>query len=67
MISNGSVAAHRGRSAAVFSIVSACALAAPGARADENGISFWLPGLFGSAAAPLTPGWRSARPSITPR
>ncbi len=28
------------------------------ARADENGISFWLPGLFGSlAAVPQTPGW----------
>src|SRR5258708_37454188 len=26
--------------------------------ADENGMSFWLPGLFGSlAAAPLQPGW----------
>jgi hypothetical protein len=26
--------------------------------ADENGISFWIPGLFGSlAAAPLQPGW----------
>jgi hypothetical protein len=28
------------------------------AAADENGISFWLPGLYGSlAAAPTTPGW----------
>jgi len=28
------------------------------ARADESGISFWLPGQFGSlAAAPATPGW----------
>jgi hypothetical protein len=28
------------------------------ARADESGISFWLPGQFGSlAAAPQTPGW----------
>jgi hypothetical protein len=27
-------------------------------RADESGISFWLPGQFGSlAAAPVTPGW----------
>ena len=26
--------------------------------ADENGISFWLPGLFGSlAAVPQHPGW----------
>jgi hypothetical protein len=28
------------------------------ARADENGISIWLPGQFGSlAAVPMTPGW----------
>ena len=28
------------------------------ARADEGGVSFWLPGLFGSlAAAPQQPGW----------
>jgi hypothetical protein len=34
-------------------------LSAPtGALADEGGVSFWLPGLFGSlAAAPLQPGW----------
>lgn len=31
---------------------------APAALADENGVSFWLPGIFGSlAAAPQTPGW----------
>jgi hypothetical protein len=30
----------------------------PQARADEGGVSFWLPGLFGSlAAAPGQPGW----------
>src|SRR5262249_2342260 len=29
-----------------------------GAIADESGVSFWLPGLFGSlAAAPQQPGW----------
>jgi hypothetical protein len=28
------------------------------ARADEGGVSFWLPGIFGSlAATPLQPGW----------
>src|SRR5262245_7962429 len=28
------------------------------ARADEGGVSFWLPGFFGSlAASPLQPGW----------
>jgi hypothetical protein len=31
------------------------------ARADENGISFWVPGFFGSmAATPLQPGWSLA-------
>ncbi|MGC1465312.1 MAG: transporter [Pseudolabrys sp.] len=34
------------------------ALAPRVASADENGVSFWLPGLFGSlAAAPGVPGW----------
>jgi hypothetical protein len=29
-----------------------------GARADEDGTSFWIPGFFGSlAAAPQQPGW----------
>jgi hypothetical protein len=29
-----------------------------GAQADESGVSFWLPGFFGSlAAAPQQPGW----------
>lgn len=33
-------------------------LPAQPASADENGVSFWLPGLFGSlAAVPQTPGW----------
>jgi hypothetical protein len=33
--------------------------AAQSARADEGGVSFWLPGLFGSfAAVPATPGWQ---------
>ena len=28
------------------------------ARADQGGVSFWLPGAFGSlAATPLVPGW----------
>ncbi len=34
----------------------------PPASADEGGISFWLPGTFGSlAAAPGTPGWAHRR------
>ena len=31
------------------------------AKADEGGVSFWIPGFFGSlAAAPLQPGWSVA-------
>jgi hypothetical protein len=31
---------------------------APVARADEGGVSFWIPGFYGSlAAAPVEPGW----------
>src|SRR6186713_1618480 len=31
------------------------------AQADEGGVSFWLPGQFGSlAAAPAQPGWQAA-------
>ena len=33
-------------------------VSAPVAKADEGGVSFWLPGFFGSlAAAPQQPGW----------
>src|SRR5258705_13210559 len=39
----------------------AFAMAARAALADEGGVSFWLPGFFGSlAAAPLQPGWSVA-------
>ena len=39
--------------------VAAATLSCPATlRADEGGVSFWLPGMFGSlAASPLTPGW----------
>jgi hypothetical protein len=41
--------------------VLAFAAATPAARADEGGVSFWLPGQFGSlAATPGTPGWSFA-------
>jgi hypothetical protein len=44
----------------IFCAASA-ALNLTAANADENGISFWLPGIYGSlAAAPLNPGWSSA-------
>ncbi|QFY62900.1 phenol degradation protein meta (plasmid) [Rhizobium grahamii] len=37
------------------------------ARADESGISFWLPGLYGSfAAVPAQPGWSFATVYIHP-
>ena len=43
-------------SAAVLTAALACS-SLPVARADEGGVSFWLPGLFGSlAAVPGTPG-----------
>jgi len=51
------------------SMVAAAALFAAGviampvdaARADEGGVSFWLPGIYGSlAATPLQPGWTLA-------
>lgn len=45
--------------AALFSLVAAVAYPADKAAADEGGVSFWLPGLFGSlAAAPQQPGWQ---------
>jgi len=49
-----------------FALCAALALSAavvlPGvSSADENGVSFWLPGLFGSlAAVPQQPGWQLA-------
>jgi hypothetical protein len=42
-------------------IAASLALCPQISRADESGISFWLPGQFGSlAAAPATPGWSVA-------
>jgi hypothetical protein len=44
--------------ALALSAASLAALAPDGAYADEGGVSFWLPGQFGSlAAAPAVPGW----------
>jgi hypothetical protein len=38
--------------------IAALALLPQSAQADEGGVSFWLPGLYGSlAAVPQTPGW----------
>src|ERR1700685_4053899 len=44
--------------AATLLVVTAVATGSNSTRADEGGISFWLPGQFGSlAAAPGVPGW----------
>ena len=43
-----------------LAVAVACAFA-PMAAADESGVSFWIPGLFGSlAAVPQQPGWSEA-------
>lgn len=48
-----------GAACLVLSVALACATG--NARADEGGVSFWVPGLFGSlAAAPQVPGWQFA-------
>jgi hypothetical protein len=50
----------RSRARFIFSVALAFAVAATAgaALADEGGVSFWLPGEFGSlAATPQVPGW----------
>jgi hypothetical protein len=48
----------RSRVVAACLALALCASAATIARADEDGVSFWIPGFFGSlAAAPQQPGW----------
>src|SRR3954454_19406216 len=42
----------------VAGIASCLVMGARHSRADESGVSFWVPGQFGSlAAVPTTPGW----------
>jgi hypothetical protein len=49
------------RLGAIIATFAALTCSANIASADENGISFWLPGFFGSmAATPQTPGWALA-------
>lgn len=51
------------RAAKPIAVIAIAAIAAAPntAQADEGGISFWLPGTFGSlAAAPQQPGWSTA-------
>ena len=53
----------RGWPLAAPAVLALCAslLPAAGAHADENGVSFWVPGFFGSlAATPQQPGWSFA-------
>src|SRR5262249_29069140 len=46
------------RSVVIAALAAASVLFSQAARADEGGVSFWLPGFFGSlAAAPQQPGW----------
>ena len=54
-----STAARRAITGVFASAFLSAVVAVPTAtRADEGGVSFWLPGLFGSlAAAPQEPGW----------
>src|SRR6188472_2920171 len=41
-----------------FTVAATLALQSQTSRADENGVSLWLPGQFGSlAAVPVAPGW----------
>jgi hypothetical protein len=56
------ISAHRRTlRVAAIALASATTLSCHGASADEAGVSFWLPGFFGSlAAAPQQPGWSLA-------
>jgi hypothetical protein len=56
------IAFHRGRHCLIAStFLSAMVLFSQCALADESGVSFWVPGFFGSlAAAPQQPGWSLA-------
>ena len=56
------ISAHRRRlGVAAIVMASATILSSHGASADEGGVSFWVPGFFGSlAATPQQPGWSLA-------
>ena len=52
------ILARRASPLALLAMIGAATLSSQPAAADETGVSFWLPGLFGSlAAVPLQPGW----------
>jgi hypothetical protein len=49
---------HKTRTSVAMAALALAAIVPGAASADENGISMWLPGIFGSlAAAPQQPGW----------
>ena len=51
-------ARNKSRRIIIATLAISCTATAMEARADEGGVSFWLPGGFGSlAAVPGTPGW----------
>src|ERR1700745_1659255 len=56
------ISAHRrGRCLSASTFLSAMVVFCQCALADESGVSFWIPGLFGSlAATPQQPGWSLA-------
>ena len=52
------ILARRASPLVLLAMIGAATLSSQPAAADETGVSFWLPGLFGSlAAVPLQPGW----------
>ena len=52
------ILARRASTLALLGMIGAATLSSQPAAADESGVSFWLPGIFGSlAAVPLQPGW----------
>jgi hypothetical protein len=55
---SGSKSSVLRRRASIWVVTALLVLPFETAKADEGGVSFWLPGLFGSlAAVPVTPGW----------
>jgi hypothetical protein len=52
------ILARRASTFALLGMIGAATLSSQPAAADETGVSFWLPGIFGSlAAVPIQPGW----------
>ena len=52
------ILARRASPLVLLAMIGAATLSSQPAAADETGVSFWLPGIFGSlAAVPIQPGW----------